>query len=189
MKEEEEKKQDGTQNMSDESVSDRDTVADHEKKSKKIRFRKDNREEELQKKVDDLNDKYLRLFAEFDNFRKRTAREKSDLMAFASEDILASLLPVIDDFDRAVISFEKSTDIDAIREGVVLINNKLHTILEQKGLTALSAVGNDFNTDFHEAITSISAPEEMKGKVVDEIQKGYTYKGKIIRYAKVVVGN
>ena len=136
-----------------------------------------------------IYDKYLRLFAEFDNYRKRTAKEKSELLAFASEDVLVSMLTVMDDLDRAVGSLEKASDMEAVKEGVLLIHNKLKTVLEQKGLSSVDSKGSVFNTDFHEAITSIPASEEMKGKVVDEVQKGYTYKGKIVRYAKVVVGN
>lgn len=187
--EEEEKKQAVTDKMTENNSTEDKSVTEPDKKSKKLRFKKESKEDELQKKLDDLNDKYLRLFAEFDNYRKRTIKEKSDLIAFASEEVVASLLPVLDDFDRAVASFEKTTDIDAVKEGIILINSKLKNILEQKGLTPLESIGNSFNTDFHEAITSIAADDDMKGKVVDEVQKGYAYKGKIIRYAKVVVGN
>ncbi len=175
--------------MSEYSSSQNQSVPEEDKKGKKLKFKKENKEEELQKKVDDLNDKYLRLFAEFDNYRKRTIKEKAEIITYASEDLITSLLPVLDDFDRAVSSFGNTTDVEPIKEGILLINNKLKTLLEQKGLNPIESKGNDFSTDFHEAITSIDAPEEMKGKVVDEIQKGYTYKGKIIRYAKVVVGN
>lgn len=186
---EENKTQQETEKMTEDNPHGDNSVTDQEKKSKKLRFRKENKEEELQNKLNDLNDKYLRLFAEFDNYRKRTIKEKSDLIAFASEEMIISLLTVMDDFDRAVASFDKTNDIDAVKEGVLLIYSKLKSILEQKGLSPMVSKDCDFNTDFHEAITSIPATEDMKGKVVDEIEKGYTYKGKIIRYAKVVVGN
>ncbi|MCX6273083.1 MAG: nucleotide exchange factor GrpE [Bacteroidetes bacterium] len=159
------------------------------KKGKKFKFRKESKEEELQQKADEINDKYLRLFAEFDNYRKRTIKEKSEILAYASEELIVALLPVLDDFERALQSFDTSDETKVIREGVELIYNKLRSLLESKGLNALSSIGSDFNTDYHEAITSISAAPEMKGKVVDEVQKGYGYKGKVIRYAKVIVGS
>jgi molecular chaperone GrpE len=129
------------------------------------------------------------LFSEFDNYRKRTNKERLDLLSTAGEEIIISLLPVLDDFDRAITAMEKNgvTGIDL--EGVKLIKNKLITILKKKGLEPLTAIGLPFDTDFHEALTSIPAPtEELKGKVVDEIEKGYLLNGKVIRFAKVVVG-
>jgi molecular chaperone GrpE len=144
---------------------------------------------DLEGRLEELNDKYLRLFSEFDNYRKRTNKERLDLLSTAGEEIIISLLPVLDDFDRAITAMEKNgvTGIDL--EGVKLIKNKLITILKKKGLEPLTAIGLPFDTDFHEALTSIPAPtEELKGKVVDEIEKGYLLNGKVIRFAKVVVG-
>ncbi len=158
------------------------------KKSKKLKFRKETEEEVLQQKLAEAKDQYLRLFAEFDNYRKRTNKEKSDLLNYASEDLVTQLLPVLDDFSRALQSMNDAQDIGAVKEGVTLISQKLTSLLEQKGLSGIEAKGNDFDTDFHEAVTSIAAGEEMKGKVVDEIQKGYLYKDKVIRFSKVVVG-
>lgn len=144
---------------------------------------------QLQEKLDELNDKYLRLYSEFDNFRKRTLREKIELTKTAGATIITDLLPVLDDFERAVRLSEQTNSIDAIREGEQLILTKLKTILEQKGLSEIKSVGQPFNTDLHDAVTNIPSPsEDMKGKIVDEIEKGYQLNGKVIRYAKVVIG-
>lgn len=137
----------------------------------------------------ELNDKYLRLYSEFDNFKRRTARERMDLVQSASRDVILSMLPVLDDFERAEKSMESAQDIAAVKEGVKLVHHKLRSILTQNGLTPLDAVGKDFDVDFHEAITKIPAPsEDLKGKVVDEVERGYQLKDKVIRFAKVVVG-
>ena len=147
-------------------------------------------EEEYQSKVNELNDKYLRLYSEFDNFRKRTMKEKIDLSRTASEDIIKELLPVLDDFDRAIASMASTDNIDAIKEGEQLIHAKMKAIFASKGLKEIKSIGEDFNTDFHEAITSIPAPtEELKNKVVDEVQKGYTLHDKVIRFSKVITGS
>ncbi len=146
--------------------------------------------EALQMKFDELNDKYLRLFSEFDNFRKRTIKEKIDLSKTASEDVMMALLPILDDFERAIASFPSDEQLKSQLEGVQLISNKLNRTLEQKGLAEMQSKHTDFDTDFHEAITHIPAPEPaLVGKVIDEIQKGYTLNGKVIRYAKVVIGS
>lgn len=151
---------------------------------------RDSKITELQTKVDELNDKYLRLYSEFDNYRKRTAKERIELIQTAGEDVFKSLLPVVDDFERAIKSTTETTDAKTISDGVQLIYNKLKNTLTQKGLEAMKSQGEVFNADVHEAITSIPAPsEELKGKVVDEVEKGYTLNGKIIRFAKVVIGN
>lgn len=136
----------------------------------------------MQKDHDELKDKYMRLFAEFDNHKKRTVKEKLELMKTASQDIMAALLPVLDDFDRAKQNGELS-------EGVTLIYQKMSNILQNKGLSPMESSGEPFNPELHEAVTEIPAPtEEMKGKVVDTIEKGYLLGDKIIRHAKVVVG-
>jgi len=145
---------------------------------------------DLKAKVAELNDKYTRLYSEFDNFRKRTAKEKREIMEAGGEDVFKSLLPIIDDFDRAIKSNAEATDVKAINDGVHLIYNKFKNTLTQKGLVEMKSLGETFNPDIHEAITNIAAPsEEMKGKIVDELEKGYTLNGKIIRFAKVVIGN
>jgi molecular chaperone GrpE len=147
-------------------------------------------EEEYQLKVNELNDKYLRLYSEFDNFRKRSLREKIDLSRTASEEVIKELLPVLDDFDRAMAAMQTSDQIEAVKEGVQLIHAKMKAVFASKGLQEIKSVGENFNTDFHEAITSIPAPsEELKNKVVDEIQKGYTLHDKVIRFSKVVTGS
>jgi molecular chaperone GrpE len=141
-------------------------------------------------KFEESNDKFLRLYSEFDNFRKRTAREKIELSKTAGEDIMKSILPVLDDFDRGLKSMNESTDVEALKEGVNLVYHKLKTILQQKGLEEMDATGKDFDADIHEAITNIPAPDEsMKGKVIDQVEKGYALQGKVIRFAKVVVGS
>ncbi len=157
---------------------------------KKIVSPKTYTEEEFQSKVNELNDKYLRLYSEFDNFRKRTLKEKIDLSRTASEDVIKELLPVLDDFDRAMASMGVSDQVDAVKEGVQLIHAKMKAVFTSKGLQEMRSVGEVFDTDFHEAITSIPAPtEELKNKVVDEIQKGYLLHDKVIRFAKVITGS
>ena len=149
-----------------------------------------NTEDSFEDKFIELNDKYLRLFSEFDNFKRRTAKEKLELSKTASAAVLKDLLTVLDDFDRANESFEKATDVAALKEGVDLIYSKLFKTLESKGLKPMDSLHTEFNADIHEALTNIPAPEEeLKGKVLDVIEKGYTLNDKIIRYAKVVVGN
>lgn len=146
-------------------------------------------EPSIEDKFNELNDKYLRLYSEFDNFRRRTAKERIELFKNAGEDILSELLPVLDDFNRAVHSMSDDSDIKSIKEGVSLVHNKFERILESKGLKAFDAIGKDFDPDFHEAITKIPAPKKsMKGKVVDVIETGYMLNDKVLRYAKVVVG-
>lgn len=145
---------------------------------------------ELQSKVDELNDKYLRLYSEFDNFRKRTAKEKIELIQSASENAFKIMLPIVDDFDRAIKSNSDITDAKVISDGVNLIYNKFKSTLSQKGLEEMKAIGEPFNTDLHEAITNVPAPsEDLKGKVIEELEKGYMLNGKVIRFAKVVIGS
>ena len=144
--------------------------------------------ENFEDKFNELNDKYLRLYSEYDNYRKRTANEKIELLKTAAESTINALLPVLDDFERALPVMEGRED-KTDYEGIVLIYNKLKRALEQKGLEEIKAVGETFNTDEHEALTQIPAPEEsQKDKVIDVIQKGYKLNGKVIRYARVVVG-
>jgi len=146
--------------------------------------------EEEKIKYAELNDKYLRLFSEFDNFRKRTIKERLELTKTASQDLIMSMLPVVDDFERAMQAFEDTKDNESLKEGVNLIYNKFKSTLNSKGVECMESKGKDFDTDYHEALTQIPAPsKDLKGKVVDVIEKGYTMNGKVIRFAKVVVGN
>lgn len=166
-----------------------DTVSDKKSKRFRIRHAQEKALEEEKAKFAELNDKHLRLQAEFDNFRKRTAKEKLDLTVTASENVIKDILPVFDDFERALQNMEKNGN-EADLQGVTLIFNKLKDTLKKKGLEEIDAMGVDFNTDEHEALTMIPAPEEdKKGKVLDVIQKGYKLNGKVIRFARVVVGN
>jgi molecular chaperone GrpE len=146
-------------------------------------------EEELTEKLAEMQDKYLRLSAEFDNFRKRTLKEKMEITKTAGESIIISILPVIDDFERALKSMDQSDDSDSIKAGIILIYNKLSDFLKQNGVKEIESLDQDFDADLHEAITKIPAPDDSsKGKVVDVIQKGYTLYDKVIRYPKVVIG-
>ena len=146
--------------------------------------------QEMGQKLEEMNDKYLRLFSEFDNFRKRTQKEKLELYKTASEDVMVALLPVLDDFERALKASEENGADENFREGVELIYNKMYKSLNQKGLESLDSQGKEFDTDFHEAITRIPVEDDaMKGKVVDVVEKGYKLNDKVIRFAKVVVGS
>ncbi|MCU0449137.1 MAG: nucleotide exchange factor GrpE [Bernardetiaceae bacterium] len=146
--------------------------------------------EKLKSQINETKDKYLRLFADFENYRRRVAKEKLEFFTTANEDLIKALLPVLDDFERAQKSFEQGgTDLEAIKQGVALIYNKLYRVLEQKGVKPVEAAGETFNPDLHEAITQFPAPsDELKGKVMDVVEKGYFLGEKVIRYAKVVVG-
>lgn len=140
-------------------------------------------------KLAEMNDKYLRLAAEYDNYRKRTLKEKMELTKSAGEDILINILPVIDDFERGLGTIDQAKDIEAVKEGVQLIYNKFREFLKQRGIKEIEAKEKDFDTDMHEAITKIPAPkDELKGKVVDVIEKGYYLNEKVIRFSKVVIG-
>jgi len=146
--------------------------------------------EALQSKLAESHDKYIRLFSEFDNYKKRTSRERVELIKTAASDVVSELLPVVDDFERALASFPADQEPDAIRLGVELVYTKLKGILEKQGLKEIEAMGAPFDTDYHEALTNIPSPDEsMKGKVLDVIQKGYMLNDKVIRFARVVVGN
>lgn len=161
-------------NNNSEYQNDSEKVSDLEKKEAEIK---------------ELNDKYLRLYSEFDNFRRRTQKEKLELYKTAGEEICKSLLPVMDDFERALKSMEDSQDYESLKSGVDLIYNKLAGALKNNGLEVMEASGKDFDSEIHEAITQIPAPnKKMKGKVVDVVEKGYTLNEKVIRFAKVVVG-
>lgn len=138
---------------------------------------------------EEMKDKYLRLSAEFDNYRKRTIREKADMLKYAAEDTLRDMLPVIDDLDRATQAVESATDIDSLKQGIALITNKFHEFIKGKGVREIECIGQPLDTDLHEAISKIPAPDEaQKGKIIDVVQKGYTLNEKVMRFAKVVVG-
>jgi len=166
--------------------------ATSKKKKKKNNKEIEKLNEELKNltdKYNELNDRYLRLAAEFDNYKKRTLKEKSDLLKYGGESVLTNLLSIIDDFERAQNSIKSSSDIEAIKQGIELINTKFQDFMKQQGIKEIEAKNADFNTDYHEAITRFAAPsEDMKGKVIDVIQKGYMLHDKVIRFAKVVVG-
>lgn len=147
-------------------------------------------EEKLRAELKEANDKYLRLYAEFDNYKRRTNKERIELLQSAGKDVLLSLLPIADDFDRAIKYMNTSSDIEAVKEGIVLVSSKFKSTLTQKGVKEMESIGTAFDADLHEAITNIPAPsEDMKGKVIDEVEKGYFLNDKVIRFAKVVVGN
>lgn len=144
--------------------------------------------EELEASIAELEDKNLRMMAEFDNFRRRTNKEKLELMETAGERIFTEMLPLVDDFERAVAVMDKTNDIDAVREGIHLIQQKFIGFLDKHDVHAIETEGADFNTDEHEAVTTFAAGEEQKGKVIDCTQRGYKLGEKVIRFAKVVVG-
>ncbi|TYA65998.1 nucleotide exchange factor GrpE [Seonamhaeicola marinus] len=147
-------------------------------------------EEKLQEEVKQERDKFLRLFAEFENYKKRTSKERLDLFKTANEEVMVALLPIIDDFERALTHIEEDKEAEELRKGVVLIYQKMLTTLEQKGLKAVKVEkGEVFNADDHEAVTQIPAPtEDLKGKIIDVIEKGYKLGEKVIRFPKVVIG-
>lgn len=145
--------------------------------------------DKLKEELAQANDKYLRLYAEFDNFKRRTAKERIEQNQTAGKEVIVALLPVLDDFDRALKAMGTTSDINAIKEGVALVQHKLKNTLSQKGLKEMESKGTTFDADLHEAITNIPAPsDDLKGKVVDELEKGYYLNDKVVRFAKVVVG-
>ena len=178
--------------INEEIVDDKEQEAEDDKpskkKKKKTKLTKDEELKELTYQYAELNDKYLRLFSEFDNYRKRTNKEKIELINTASEGVIEAVLPVLDDFDRALKAFkDQNVDEEAVH-GVELIYNKFFNTLKLKGLEPMDSLGKTFDTDYHDAITQTPAEsDEMKGKVFDVIEKGYLLNGKIIRHAKVVV--
>jgi molecular chaperone GrpE len=165
---------------------------DHKKeKAARSKHKKEDKVEELEQEVAQWNDKYLRLYSEFDNYRKRSLKERIELSKTAASDLITALLPVLDDFERALSAMDTGEDKEnPMLDGINLIYGKLKNILSQQGVERMKVTGEEFNTDYHEALTNIPAPRpELKGKVVDVIQNGYLLNGTVIRYAKVVVGN
>ena len=165
---------------------------DEESKSENKKAKKDKHKkalEELAVKINEITDKHLRLQAEFDNFRKRTLKEKADLIKSGGENVLVNILPIVDDFERAIESLKETADDDIGKQGTLLIYSKFRDFLKQNNVKEIDAMNQPFDVDHHEAITKIPAPtEELKGKVVDVIQKGYQLNEKVIRFAKVVIG-
>ncbi len=168
--------------------------SEKKKSSKKEKTKTSGKEDDknlknTEARLQEISDKYMRLSAEFDNYRKRTLKEKMDLVKSAGEKILVNVLPVMDNLERAIQSVDEAKEIEAIKEGVHLIYKNFKDFIAQNGVKEIEAINNDFDTDLHEAITKIPAPsEEMKGKVVDCVEKGYTLNDKVIRFSKVVVG-
>lgn len=146
-------------------------------------------EEKLKAEASEWQNKYLRLYAEFDNFKRRTSKERLELLQIAGKDVIVDLLPVLDDFERAQKSMETASDIEALKEGVKLVHHKLKNLLTSKGLKEMTSIGAEFDADVHEGITNIPAPsDDLKGKVLDELEKGYYLNDKVIRFAKVIIG-
>lgn len=179
--------------IKDQEIEKEDSLEQEKRESEQKLSRKDKKlqkqVEELEEKISDVNEKYLRLFSEFDNYRKRTAREKIEMSKTASEGLIKDLLPILDDMERALVNIPEIEQNKELRQGVELIFSKFMRILQIKGLKAIEAIGENFDTDFHEAIAKIPAPSpEQKGKVVDDTERGYTLNGKVIRFSKVVVG-
>ncbi|MBP7508141.1 MAG: nucleotide exchange factor GrpE [Prolixibacteraceae bacterium] len=186
------KKSDGV--SSPEEKEKKDTLEHNEEEEKthakkNIKDISDKKIEELQAIIEQRNDQLLRLHAEFDNYRKRTLKEKMELTKSASEGLLVNILPVLDDFERALKSMEEATEIDPVKDGINLIYKRFNEFVKSNGVKEIEAIEKEFDTDLHEAITKIPSPsEELKGKVVDVIQKGYLLNDKVIRFAKVVIG-
>ncbi|HLS36698.1 MAG TPA: nucleotide exchange factor GrpE [Sphingobacterium bovisgrunnientis] len=146
-------------------------------------------EEILTNQLAETNDRFARLFAEFDNYKKRTSKERVELISTAGEKVISKLLTVLDDFDRALNAMSTAQDVESVKQGVELVNSKFRKILENEGLKEMNVVGETFDADFQEAITAIPSPsEDMKNKVIDVVEKGYTLNDKVIRFAKVVIG-
>ena len=166
------------------------------KKAKAKKEDKKSKQEQSEEKIEalgnellELKDKHIRLQAEFDNYRKRTMKEKMDLIKSGGESVIVNILPVIDDFERALLAFSEMKDDDPLKQGITLIYSKFKEFLKQNGIKEIEAKEKDFDTDLHEAVTKIPAPkEELKGKVVDVVQKGYLMNDKVIRFSKVVIG-
>jgi|SRR5690606_11550394 len=147
-------------------------------------------EDSLKKDLAEANDKYVRLYAEFDNYKRRSSKERIELLQSAGKDVINDMLPIIDDFDRAIKAAENTENFDSVKEGILLISQKLKKTLELKGLKAMESINQPFDADLHEAVTKIPAPNDnLKGKVIDEVEKGYFLNDKVLRYAKVVVGS
>ncbi len=181
------------ENETPDSIKQQEETAQNKKETKKEKAHKHTKAEEQLEKTElellELKDRHIRLQAEFDNYRKRTLKERMELLKTASESLLVSILPVIDDFDRAMQTLDMDEDENHVKAGVKLIYSKFQEFLKQNGVKEIEAKEQDFDTDLHEAITKIPAPtDELKGKIVDVVQKGYFLNDKVIRFSKVVIG-
>lgn len=178
-----------TSNQTEESKTTEEKTSFFKRKnSKETKLKEELDKLEVEKK--ELNDKFLRLYSEFDNYKKRTNKEKLDILATASKDVVVSMLPIIDDFERAIAANEKTEDLQIVKDGFTLIYNKLQSLLTRLDVAEIEAKGNDFDTDLHEAVAHFPTEDEgQKGKVIDVVEKGYKMKDKVIRFAKVVVAN
>lgn len=188
-KEENMNKEEAVEQVQDQSATDNTQENTTEETELTVEEQLQQQLEEAQKKLEEEHDKYLRLSAEFDNYRKRTMKEKAELILNGGEKSLSSILPVVDDLERALKTMETATDTAALKEGVELIYNKFITVLGQNGVKIIETKNQNLNTDYHEAIAVIPAPsEDLKGKILDCVQTGYTINDKVLRHAKVVVG-
>lgn len=177
--EEENSSENKSENKSDFAVEDENKVEQKDVKS----------EPTMEEKYGELNDKFIRLYSEFDNYRKRSNKEKVELISTASSGVLKDILPILDDFERAISNNEKAEDINVLKEGFQLIYSKLKTTLEAKGLKAMLTKGEVFDSELHEAIANVPSPsKDLKGKIIEDVEKGYFLHEKVVRYAKVVVG-
>jgi molecular chaperone GrpE len=177
------------QEIKEERLEEQDEVKDEAREEEEEPVEEKTKEEVLEEKLAELQDKYLRLTAEYDNYRKRTLREKVELLDGAKEEVFLTILPVLDDLDRALGVVKDAKDVNAVKEGMELIYGKFSKYLEQQGVKEINALGKELNTDQHEAITKIPVDsKKKKGKVVDVIEKGYMLRDKVIRFAKVVIG-
>lgn len=190
MKEEKEKLNEQEETLTAEQADKKEEKSKGKGKKADKKDKGPSEEEKLRKELEEQKDKYIRLYSEFENFRRRTSKEKLEMATTANASLMESLLPVLDDFERAQKNITDDSDIATVREGVELIQNKMLNILSQKGLKMMEvAPGDSFDADKHEAITQIPAPqEELKGKIVDVVEKGYTLGDKVVRFAKVVTG-
>lgn len=193
--EEVQKEQESKEHASNKKDINKDAVKDdaadknNKGKNKEKKDKSAEKIKELEEMILKKDDQFLRLQAEFDNFRRRTLKEKMELTKSAGESILVNVLPVMDDFERAIQSMNEASSAEAVREGLELIYKRFSDFLQQNGVKPIEAIEKDFDTDLHEAITKIPAPKkELKGKIVDVVQKGYVLNEKVIRYAKVVIG-
>lgn len=186
---EQDKKVEQEDKVNGEEVREKEEQLPEEEAEEEVEAEAEKKEPTAEEKLAELQDRYLRLSAEYDNFRKRTLKEKIELQKSANEGLLSALLSVADDFDRALQSVEEAKDVEALKEGLHLISGKFSGFLQQQGVKEIEAEKKEFDTDLHEAITKIPAPsKKMKGKVVDVVQKGYYLNDKVLRYAKVVIG-
>ena len=171
-------------NIQDENLEQNNAAQDEQTEQVEL-----TKEEQLSNQLAEANDKFARLFAEFDNYKKRTSKERVELIQNASQGVIKNLLPVLDDFDRALAAMATAQDVQSVKEGVELVNNKFRKLLENEGLKEMEVVGQVFDADYQEAITAIPAPsDDMKNKVIDVVEKGYFLNDKVIRFAKVVIG-